>query len=69
MGQDLRKMMSVFINGVEEVRVIYGFAYHKPVDNFVPVPLMKKDEYYFISDDGFPTIVKESDLFPTEGFC
>ena len=69
MGQDLNKMMSVFIDGIEEVRVVAGFVHYGPHGDIVPVPVLKDGEYYFISEMGNPIIVTKDDLFPTKGFC
>ena len=69
MGQDLNKMMSVFIDGIEEVRVVDTFVLYGPDNDLVPVPVLTEGEYYFISERGFPIIVTKDDLFPTKGFC
>ena len=69
MGQDLNKMMSVFIDGIEEVRVVAGFVHYGPHGDIVPVPVLKDGEYYFISEMGIQLLSLKTICFLLRGFA
>jgi len=68
MGQDLRKMLTVLIDGDESVRSIQGFVWDNRYGQ-VPIPVLDSSEVYFVDGSGIPHIINISDMFPFHGKC
>jgi hypothetical protein len=69
MGQDLRKMIIVYIDGEESVRPVGNFVMSNRYGR-VPVPVLSLNEVYFISENGISHIIDISDIDPMrKGWC
>ena len=68
MAQDLNRMMSIFINGVEEVRKINSYVFGQPGNVILPIPIMIESEYLVFTNAGIAVIIDKSCVIE-EGNC
>ena len=68
MGQDLNRMVSVFVDGKEEVRKIVGFMFHTGLNCMVPIPILSDDEVVLISVFG-ELVIMDIDSINAGGNC
>ena len=68
MGQDLNRMVSVFVDGNEEIRKIVGFMFHTGLNCMVPIPVLDDNEVVLISVFG-ELVIMDKDSIYVGGNC